>query len=240
MFKKNQLNRAIVQTNLQKVMASIKAKNLLQFRPIIINENFEVIDGQHRLEAAKILGVEIYYEIDRDSHAEDMILLNMHQRSWGLDDYLNFYLQSGKEEYRKFEEFTQLEGLSMRQALNFLRGSSECSRSKFKAGTFKFPSALEYIKISDMMSKFKNILDLIERMKIEGTQITSKHKFREALTEILHCEDIDFEILRHKISINLDKMRLCANSGGYLLMLRDIYNWKNKRPVNLLDGKLVE
>lgn len=239
MFKKHPSNREISNTNLQRIISSIKSRNLLEFRPMLVNQHFEVIDGQHRLEAAKTLGVEIYYTVDPTSAPEDIMILNNNQKVWDLDSYLNYHLSFGNVEYQKFTEFQRMEGLNIREGMNLLRGLSDCSRAKFREGGFKFPSALQYGKLSDLLSKFKSIMDLIERMKIDGKQVSSKYKFREALIEFLRSEDVDFEILRHKISINLDKVRLCATAGGYLIMLRDIYNWKNKNPMSLLNGTVV-
>ena len=48
---------------IKNLMQSISYRNLLAWRPIIVTKNFLVIDGLHRLEAAKRLGVEIYYEV---------------------------------------------------------------------------------------------------------------------------------------------------------------------------------
>ena len=35
-------------------------------RPIVVNKKMEVMDGQHRLMAAKQLGVEIYYQEEKN------------------------------------------------------------------------------------------------------------------------------------------------------------------------------
>ena len=51
-FKIMDCNRELSAANLQKLIGSIKSRNLLEFRPIIVNSKMEIIDGQHRLAAA--------------------------------------------------------------------------------------------------------------------------------------------------------------------------------------------
>lgn len=62
-FKKHPNNREIFHANLEKIKRSIQIKNLLEYRPIIVDKKMQVIDGQHRLEAARQLGVPIYYQM---------------------------------------------------------------------------------------------------------------------------------------------------------------------------------
>lgn len=60
LFKKYAKNRDIDGRHVEKLIASIKTANLLDCEPILVNEKMEVIDGQHRLEAAKSLNLDIY------------------------------------------------------------------------------------------------------------------------------------------------------------------------------------
>ena len=54
-------NRIVNPLHVKKIADSMKIKVL--FIPIIVNEEFQVIDGQHRLEARKQLGLEVPYII---------------------------------------------------------------------------------------------------------------------------------------------------------------------------------
>ena len=104
-FQKHSSNRNIDKSNLNKIINSIKARNLLYLRPIIVNKNFEIIDGQHRLEAAKYLELPVFYQIQPEAVDEDIILLNDNMKRWTIDDYLNYYLSKGNIEYTKLNEF---------------------------------------------------------------------------------------------------------------------------------------
>ena len=58
-FKILEGNRNINLANVERLVKSIEENGFLQM-PIIVNENYEVIDGQHRLMAAKKLNSIIY------------------------------------------------------------------------------------------------------------------------------------------------------------------------------------
>jgi hypothetical protein len=81
------------------------------------------------------------------------------------------------------------------------------------------------------LSKYKTIIALISSQKIDGSKICARHKFKTALLEILKNEDLDFDVFKEKITVNLDKVRLCAGATEYLNMLTQIYNWRNKNPL---------
>jgi ParB-like nuclease domain len=230
-FKKSASNRELDVPNLRRIIASIKVKNLLDLRPIMVNSNMEVIDGQHRLEAAKILSVPIYYTIKRDSSHEDILLLNLNQKGWGMEDFLKYFISLGCVEYHKFESFMKSQRLNFKETITFLRCAGKCSYNQFKAGTFVFPEGIEFMSIMDLKTKFDEIVTFIVSQKIEGSKICCKANFKIALLEFLRSEDVDFDIFKKKLSINMDKIRLCSGPASYLMMLRDIYNWKNRDPI---------
>src|SRR5580693_9488423 len=99
LFLKHDSNRELVENNVTKIMKSIETRNLLEFRPILVNEKMQIIDGQHRLEAAKRLGIEVYYQIMKKPPAETMLLLNTNQKRWTTNDYLNYFCEEWNGQY---------------------------------------------------------------------------------------------------------------------------------------------
>ena len=57
MFKKIKGNRIVNKSNLNAIITSMEQQQLVS--PIMINEKFEIIDGQHRFEACKELGLPV-------------------------------------------------------------------------------------------------------------------------------------------------------------------------------------
>lgn len=69
--------------------------------PAIVNENYEVIDGQNRIEAAKQLGEYVYFIIEPGLGIEQCRYLNIGQSNWGYEDYIVSYAKEGNPSYQR-------------------------------------------------------------------------------------------------------------------------------------------
>src|SRR5690348_12851099 len=90
-FKKMDGNRNLDRFHLRKLSSSIQKDNQLSVHPIIVNKDFYVIDGQHRLEVAKSLGLEIFYvqsDTVTDLHVIDG---NVNQKSFEVSNYIDYF-----------------------------------------------------------------------------------------------------------------------------------------------------
>lgn len=139
-FKMVEGNRPINQRHVKNLMASLMKQNLLASNPVIVNERLEVIDGQHRLEAAKSLGLPVTYIVVDRWGLPQVQILNAHNRQWQPEDYLNSYIQRGYVEYEALKEFIDNYGFSISIALgllgNFQARPGELLR-EFKEGNFR-------------------------------------------------------------------------------------------------------
>ncbi len=94
-FKLLDFNRKKLDRNhINKIKESI-TKNGYIGSPILVNEDFEIYDGQHRFMALKEMGLEIPYKII-DVEYNSIIDLNITQKKWTLEDYVNYYSEKDK------------------------------------------------------------------------------------------------------------------------------------------------
>lgn len=99
LFKILNSNRSIKKRNVEKLMKSFKiTKGMMISKPIIVDKELNVIDGQHRLAACKELGIPVHYVITNDS-IENIPLYNTYQEKWGMEDYVNYYATKNNENY---------------------------------------------------------------------------------------------------------------------------------------------
>lgn len=216
-FKVLKGNRNIYSSNLLNIKESISKNNLLEENPIKVNQKYEVIDGQHRLEAAKILKVPIYYVIINDLNLSDVQTLNTAQRAWILKDFLISYIKLGNNNYVRIREFMEKYSLQVRQCLLLLTGS--CERKSildFKNGLIKI-SELDYIKGIEKMKKIQDIrkyLPILSPKLINSLLIMNNHPRFRLDTFNRHCE-----VLRDNVSYK-------ENIRDYLRMFEDIYNFR--------------
>lgn len=93
-----------------KVKISNIAKNIEQYgwlsQPILVNEKFQIIDGQHRFEALKKLNLPIEYIVSEGLSLEECQALNKFQSNWSVKDYINSYAETGNQDYINFKTLT--------------------------------------------------------------------------------------------------------------------------------------
>ena len=113
-------NRLVIPGHVARLTTSILQKNMLAQNPIIVNEKFDVIDGQHRLEVARNNDLEIFYIVIPGAMLEEIITLNSNNRVWNSMDYVNSYASQGDKDFLWLKEYVEENGISISQALLFL------------------------------------------------------------------------------------------------------------------------
>lgn len=99
MFKQAK-NRNVDAKKVAKKKKSIAQINLQQ--PIIVNKRFQVVDGQHRFQALKELGLPINYVVSYNwSSDEDTATMNNTQDSWNTENWAEFRASQGNIEMKK-------------------------------------------------------------------------------------------------------------------------------------------
>jgi hypothetical protein len=219
----------INQSHVKRLVSSISSLNLLHLRPIDVTPKMEVLDGQHRLLAAKQLGVEIYYNVQNNLSSHEIILMN-EVKAWGMTDYHNFYIKNDYEEYKKLKEFMISTGLTLKVALSMCMSRSRESYYKFRNGKFIFELDL----IQEDLSICWKTIEVIS--KINGGCVYVKTlKFWKALLQVIRNP----RFCREKWFVNLKKMgeRICpkATSNDYVKCFTQIYNFRNTTPLNFLE-----
>lgn len=103
MFKFYSGNRNI---NPRKVKELLKSFNERYYPvPIIVDHWMRILDGQHRLEAAKLGGFPIFFQqLPKDIVPTQVIRqLNADQKPYSLEDHLKLYVDDGRGDYIQFQ-----------------------------------------------------------------------------------------------------------------------------------------
>lgn len=232
LFKFLECNRNIDESNLRKLINSMSIKYLGELRPITVNTKYEILDGQHRFKAAQSLGLPIYYVIDRTLEKGDIILLNSAQQIWKKEDFLKYYVQSGMEEYIKFQNYMKKCGFLFSiafQLLNTSRNSKE--GDEFKSGKYIFNEE-KANRIENKLSDVNVICDFFKEKVTGSFKFINQAIFKHSLLSICCFSDFDLKTFLNKLEYNLHKFRRCSTKGTYLEQWIEIYNWKNKNPLN--------
>ena len=89
MFKILEGNRCVNKLHVRRLKESFKDAYLLS--PIVVNQHFQIIDGQHRFEAAKEMKLPINFIVCNDYSLKEVQLLNTNMKNWKKEDYLTAY-----------------------------------------------------------------------------------------------------------------------------------------------------
>lgn len=171
MFKTLKANREVGEARKQMLIKSIDQNGYLT-NPIIVNERFEVIDGQGRLAACKELGSPIDYMIVPHAGIKECMVLNMNTKNWRVTDFIQSYAEQGNENYIRLLELSKLGlGYNVFMFANGLYGGSNRgpNDATIKKGvarsseeTYKNAKvALEYLKT------VKPFIDRIEGRRVD-------------------------------------------------------------------------
>lgn len=238
-FKKTKLNRAIDRCNLAKITTSIMSRNLLEYRPIIVNKDMEIVDGQHRLEAAKDLNLPIFYTVNGESKNEDIYLLNVNQKNWTHDDYLNYYCNGGNQNYIQLNNLCKHYNLKVSTSFVFLLGRKDGHHyRKFREGRFIFPDA-ELDNAKNRYEMFREIQEYIDTKFIGNKVFLSSVRFCEAALAFLKREDVSIIKFMKKLELRVNLLKRCSTCAEYNSILVAIYNFRNPEiiDINPFDSK---
>jgi len=215
MFKIVSSNRDVDTFHVKRLVESIKKLNLLEANPIIVNKNMEVIDGQHRLEAAKILFEDIYWvEVDAKNTSEAIVSLNSSQKNWVLEDYIRHYAKLGLSNYQRIIDIID-QGHVISNAVSI------CSQSQGGAKdikTGKFICGLHNIlDLSNICLEFQTVLPIkLSTVVVRAVITMVKNGY-------IHKEHFP------KIRENQFGIQKCASPEQYVTQFETIINKGKKK-----------
>lgn len=157
-FKRVDGNRGLNQRNFNKLINSMKEEQLKI--PIIVNEKYEIIDGQHRFEAAKFLGLPIYFIIIKGYGLSQVKRANIVSSNWTKKDFLEMFITEGKEIYSEFKNICDRYDISIGILIKLFAKVQEKQSIKvshdFEDGNLVLDGKEKVIEFLDALEKFNN------------------------------------------------------------------------------------
>lgn len=187
LFKLVEGNRRIFKHHVLDLANSIAEKDLLAYNPIIVNPQMEVIDGQHRLEAAKQLNKYIYYVVAPTTELQDVRRLNAYLKNWKSREYINSYAEVGNEDYIALQQFCEVYLLPITVSAALLGGykysKQEGLLTHIKNGHFKVTEAKRAEKFADY---------LLQLIPFSAPAVVRSRDFIYALRELSEEKSVKF------------------------------------------------
>jgi hypothetical protein len=223
LFKSIDGNRNLNLLHLNRLRKSMQERAL--FTIITVNERYEIIDGQHRFEVSKELGLPVHYVMCAGYGINEVHILNANSKTWNTDDYLQGYIKLGKQDYIQYEKFKSKYGFGHQECMQMLQGSMCSVGSKFHeffSGDFKIKS-------------YKNAVEFAERMVLIGNYYAGyqRRSFIQAMFILKNKPQFEFMEFLNKLRLNPSALTDCSTVSQYITLIEEIYNYRRRDKVNL-------
>ena len=199
--------------SLNRLILSIKHKNLLHCFPIIVDRNMTVFDGQHRLAAAKKLGLPIYYIVSQSVNMWMVAQAGGISKNWSMQDHLHYHIEMGSPEYIKIQNFIKRHSFIQLRTILRLEGNKK-SNDMFKMGTLTVDWG--------RLEKLTSIL-----MQIESDSLRKHQYFQRAMIVLLNNYQQSDVLARAVAVINREPEAFfeIEEHHGYTKVIESLYNY---------------
>lgn len=219
-FKFIKGNRAIDKLHVNQLIHRFETYgDLLDQFPIEVTKSGEILDGQHRLSAAREANKYIYYKIV-EGNIDTVIVGNSGKKNWSWRDFLNSYAERGNKNYQNLLNIVlEIEGTygpksvgyrilatyasltnPNKQFTNSHQAFTQAARA-FRMGDIAFPE-------SDVEQVINNIHKLFDIKDAAGLRMTNE--LATAVDILISVPDYD-----HK--------KLLGNIGTFAKRLKESY-----------------
>ncbi len=198
--------------------------NLLKIMPIVINQDWEVTDGQRRLTVARKLKLPIYFIKSNLITEENLMLANTGSENWDVHDYISYFAKRGNNHYILLQKFCKNYHVPPSTAVMFsgkLFGGAH-KTDTIKQGHFKWYNYSAATKGIEKILEFGKYVDFAK-----------KKSFIEAMIQIMRHKKFSYRRMTDKFIKYSYKMRNCASNNDFTAMLEEFYN-KGLSPENKL------
>ncbi len=229
-FKHTELNRFVQNAHANNLERIISKNNYLHLHPVLVNEQMEVIDGQHRIAVAKRLGLPIYYLVS-DVKYEHILTANLYQKKLSSKDTISFYaIKDKNEHYIKLLHYMEALELNIKGLLSLIFGiSTRKMLDLIKGGNFMFPSK----DFDGLINDYLTFSSFVKERKISPMTMFKTGPFCLAFRNLCTSPSMTFPIFMKKVENQWYNLRPQATSKEWFISLLNIYNWKNQNPLAL-------
>jgi len=189
---------------------------------IIVNENFEIIDGQHRIYLAKELGLSVTVVIRNGWGLHEAIMMNITGKRWDDDDIAQSHYENGRSEYGHYLTFRDSFSLPTQLSVAILMGRAaggEGTRKIFSSGEFK---------VADLDQAYSNAAFLLAVRPYfipERKSIPHKSNFMSALLQCMKNKGFKQSRFIEQLKAWPAKIVDCTRTEEFERQIQNLYDF---------------
>jgi hypothetical protein len=222
MFRKMDGNRGVSKTRISKLVNSISKHGYIG-SPIVVNEKFEVADGQARLAACQLLNVPIEYTVKEGLTIEECRALNQFMQNWTTKDFILSFAEEGNENYKRIVCYTKT-GLQIHAYMfaNMLFGGTGYAINVIQSG--------EAIVSDETFEKTLNALSFLKGLRPYTRKVKGRMAdFEKVILFAYYLEDTDKERIVECLEKYVDTITSVGDFKDALSKFEGIYNRNLKK-----------
>lgn len=229
MFKCLIGNREVVERRKNKIIASVKSVGQLPI-PILVNEKYEVVDGQGRLEAWKELGLPVLFLIQKGIGLKECQAINQNQEKWRSLDYIKStatfcpIYKHLLEFYDEFPDFNLSQYITAIKNGQYWNGgySKQVMNGAFQATDEEFENGRQALMYA---RRFFQWISFAKGCRANTYLV-------KAILFCYYISEVDNEVMYRQFDKYAASARLVKNVGcskDALTCLEDIYNYNARK-----------
>lgn len=218
-------NRDISNAHVKELAASMTRNGFIKSKAISVKKmngssKLKVKDGQHRLLAAQMAGVSVWYNIDEEISDEMLPDLQI-AKKWLPKDYLKHFVHKNIKEYVTVQSLEAMfPKVSIMTMVSMLHGGTSESgyHEEFYRGT---------IKVTHLQLTTRT-LELASELETQYKHRWLHNRtFLVAFMNALQLEGFDYKRFVEKLKYQSEKFVQMMSVEGYFKMFEGIYNYKS-------------
>jgi urease gamma subunit len=210
-------NRDVSRSHINNLKAAISQHpEILRVQPLLVNDKMQIIDGQHRFQAATELAMPISYTVVNGIGIEVARAMNLLHRTWKPEDFAKSYAIGNNKHYSDYLKMRDIyEEFPHGIVLIYMVGRQYHGiNAEFRKGLFEVGDLDESKKHLDQLSVVK-----------EKSSIAMTKPYAVALLTAFKHESFDYDrFLRNLEKYGREVLRSTTITTDYMRMIEEIYN----------------
>ena len=236
MFKSIDGNRVPNLQHVKRLADSIRVYGM-KCNPILVNEQMEVIDGQHRLMAAKETESFVYYIIVNGYDLKEVHTLNLNQKNWTKKEFMNGYADMGIESYIKLREFSKKnDDITFGDCMALCQNNTTATSRTLNLKIYRNIKSPEVFEEGTWKCNDMNLAqDYANKIRMIKPYYSGYNRsgFLTTMIGLLQKQTFDFNEFMHKLRLQPTAIVDCATRDQYRTLIEDIYNYRSRNKTNL-------
>ena len=218
-FKTVTGNRVVSDKWVEKLAEKMDAHNLDD--PIMVTEDYRVIDGQHRLAACMKLGIAVRFYVMKGAMDADVASINSDRKKWTSQQYCDYYFKRGNKNYQQLKYLAEQLGLGIQTAIPIGLRRVNCEATMmedFKSGAYKIKDFGWACEFGD---NYQRLIALVGKQAKQRT-------FCNVFAIFYKHPDFSFDRFYHAVKANMGMLIHATDRASYIKTFEKIYNYQLK------------